>query len=74
MELWVIAAIIDAHAEPSADMRDDPTGEGVVMTEGDFQRQSMALIAQRIAAAEANAAAGNGVGSSPSETQAPIIP
>ena len=75
MELWVIAAIIDAHAAPSGDMTaDDPSGEGIVMTEDDFQRQSMALIRQRMAEAEAKAAEAFGGESSPIKAEAPTIP
>ena len=75
MELWVIAAILDAHAGPSSDMTaDDPTGEGIPMTAEDFQEQSMALIRRRIAEAEAKAAAAASDGSTPTEVEPPTIP
>ena len=75
MELWVIAAILDAHAGPSSDMTaDDPTGEGIPMTAEDFQEQSMALIRRRIAEAEAKATVGNVDGPALTDVEAPTIP
>lgn len=53
MELWVIAAHITG-GEPADDAAlddEDPTGDGVPMSEDAWRRQSQSLIRQRLAAA-----------------------